>query len=142
MYDLIIHQMKEEVTRHGVKELQTPDEVDRLLQESKGTALIFMNSTCGCAGAVARPALVAALKHNVRPDVAATVFASTDRDATARARQYFTDMPASSPSFALLRDGALLQMIHRSDIESSEPGKVTQMLTAMFEKYCSANLVR
>jgi putative YphP/YqiW family bacilliredoxin len=137
MYDVLMQQIKNEVTRLGVKELRTPEEVDALLKQQHGTALVFVNSTCGCAGGVARPALALAMRHSVKPDVVATVFASGDREATARARGYFAGMPPSSPSFALLRDGQLMCMIHRSDIEISEPSTIAEALTAAFDRYCS-----
>ncbi|MBI4549088.1 MAG: BrxA/BrxB family bacilliredoxin [Ignavibacteriae bacterium] len=140
MYDILIDQIKSEVTKLGVKELRTPEEVDALLANHKGTALVFVNSVCGCAGGVARPALKLALGHAVRPDVVTTVFASGDREATARAREYFTGMLPSSPSFALLRDGKLVHMIHRSDIEMCEPVEVAKLLTNAFDKYCAATL--
>ena len=135
MHDILMQQIKNEITRLGVKELRTPEEVDALLANHKGTALVFVNSVCGCAGGVARPALGMAMKHPVKPDVIATVFASDDREATMQARSYFTNMPPSSPSFALLRDGKLVYMIHRSDIEISDPHEVAAMLIAAFEKY-------
>jgi putative YphP/YqiW family bacilliredoxin len=135
LHDILIQQIKNEVTRLGVKELQTPEEVDALLANHKGTVLVFVNSVCGCAGGVARPALGLALQHHIRPDVAATVFASSDREATMHARSYFTNMPPSSPSFALLRDGKLVHMIHRSDIEIRGPQEVAALLTSAFEKY-------
>ena len=137
MYDIMMQQIKNEVTRLGVKELRTPEEVDAVLKNHKGTTLVFVNSVCGCAGGVARPALAIAMNHGVKPDVVATVFASGDREATMRARQYFAGMPPSSPSFALLRDGQLVCMIHRSDIEISEPNTIAQALIAAFERYCS-----
>lgn len=137
MYDIMMQQIKDEVTRLGVKELRTPEEVDAILKGGKGTALVFVNSVCGCAGGVARPALGIALRHPRKPDVVATVFASGDREATARARDYFTGMPPSSPSFALLRDGKLVQMIHRSDIEISGPHELAAMLTDLFDKHCA-----
>ena len=131
-----MQQIKNEVTRLGVQELRTPAEVDTLLAQHKGTALIFVNSVCGCAGGVARPALALAMRHSVKPDVVATVFATGDREATMRARTYFAGMPPSSPSFALLRDGQLICMIHRSDIEISEPSTIAEALTAAFDRYC------
>ena len=137
MHDILMQQIKDEVTRLGVKELQTSEEVDTLLANHKGTALIFVNSVCGCAGGIARPALKIAMKHPVKPDVFVTVFASGDREATARAREYFTGMPSSSPSFALMRDGKLVHMIHRSDIEIRGPEDVAKLLTNEFEKYCT-----
>jgi putative YphP/YqiW family bacilliredoxin len=137
MHDILIEQFKSEVTSLGVQELRTPEEVDALLKNHKGTVLIFVNSVCGCAGGVARPALKMAMQHAVKPDVVATVFASTDREATARAREYFTNQPPSSPSFALLRDGKLIHMIHRSEIEISDPQSVAQMLMKAFDQYCA-----
>ena len=137
MHDILIQQMKDEVTRHGVKELQTPEEVDTLLKNKKGTTLVFVNSVCGCAGGIARPALAVALKHKIKPDIISTVFASTDREATARAREYFTNQPPSSPSFALMRDGELVEMIHRSDIEMRSAEEVAQLLTDAFDSHCN-----
>jgi putative YphP/YqiW family bacilliredoxin len=137
MYDILIQQIKSEVTRLGVKELTTPEEVDSVLSRQKGTCLVFVNSVCGCAGGVARPALALALQHSVTPDVVATVFASGDREATMRARSYLTNMPPSSPSFALLRDGKLVEMIHRSDIETREPEELAVILTSAFNRHCT-----
>jgi putative YphP/YqiW family bacilliredoxin len=136
MHDLLFEQMKSEVTRFGVHELRTPAEVDELLASHKGTALIFVNSVCGCAGGIARPALGTALRHGVKPDVTATVFASGDREATMRARSYFTNMPPSSPSFGLLRDGKLVHMIHRSDIEIRSAEQVAKLLIDCFDRFC------
>ena len=136
MHDILTQQIKNEVTKLGVKELRTPEEVDATLRQ-KGTALVFVNSVCGCAGGVARPALGMSMKHSVKPDVIATVFASGDREATMQARSYFTNMPPSSPSFALLRDGKLVHMIHRSDIEIRDPHEVAELLTKAFDTYCA-----
>jgi putative YphP/YqiW family bacilliredoxin len=137
MHDILAQQMKNEVTRLGVKELATPEDVDSALSHQKGTCLVFVNSVCGCAGGIARPALALALRQNVKPDFVTTVFASADREATARARSYFTNMPPSSPSFALLRDGKLVDMIHRSDIEVREPEEVADLLANLFRRHCS-----
>lgn len=137
MHDILAQQIKNEVTRLGVTELPTPEAVDELLTNQKGTVLVFVNSVCGCAGGVARPALGLAMQHGVKPDVFATVFASTDREATMRARAYFTGMPPSSPSFALLRDGKLVEMIHRSEIEIREAREVAKLLTDLFDKHCA-----
>jgi len=141
MQDLLIRQMINEVTRFGAKEMKTPEEVDATLMNAKGTTLVFVNSVCGCAGGIARPALGMALQHRTRPDHVTTVFASTDREAAARAREYFTNMPPSSPSFALLRDGKLVHMIHRSDIEGRYPEDIQTLLTAVFDKYCAPRTV-
>lgn len=137
MMDLLAQQMKHEVTQLGVKELTTAEDVDELLAGHKGTVLVFVNSVCGCAGGIARPALRMALTHPAKPDIVATVFASGDYEATSRARSYFTGMPPSSPSFAILRDGKLLQMIHRSDIEVRDAPEVAGLLTTAFDTYCA-----
>ena len=134
-FDLFIDQMRKEVRSLGAKELKTPEEVDNAVKE-KGTTLVFVNSTCGCAGEIARPALSIALKDNKLPDRITTVFAGQDREATERARSYFTNQPPSSPSFALLKDGQLVRMIHRSDIEGRAPEEVAGLLTETFRKYC------
>lgn len=137
-FSLLAQSFRDEVTRLGVQELRTPAEVDAALANSKGTVLVFVNSVCGCAGGVARPALARALKHSVLPDKLTTVFASEDRGATARAREYFTGMPPSSPSIALLRGGKLLHMIHRYQIERSTPAGVAAMLREAFDEHCVA----
>jgi len=138
MHDILVQQIKSEVTQLGVKELTTAEEVDDLLAHQKGTVLVFVNSVCGCAGGIARPALRLAMQSPVKPDVIATVFASGDREATERARSYFTGMPPSSPSFGLLHDGRLVEMIHRSDIEIRGPREVAELLTGAFRKFCGA----
>lgn len=134
-FDLFIDQMRKEVRSMGARELRTPDEVDAAVKK-EGTTLVFVNSTCGCAGGIARPALSIALKDNKLPDRITTVFAGQDREATERARGYFTNQPPSSPSFALLKDGQLVRMIHRSDIEGRVPEEVAGLLTETFRKYC------
>ena len=118
MYDpRMVQPMREEVTRLGVKELKTPAEVDAALKGLKGTALVFVNSVCGCAAGNARPALRILMEKGPKPDHSFTVFAGQDREATDRARSYFTGQPPSSPCFVLLKDGAVAGMLHRHDIE-------------------------
>jgi len=138
MYDLLIQQMRSEVTSLGAKELRTPEDVDAEFSASKGTTLVVVNSTCGCAAGAARPGLAIALKHHVKPDRIVTVFAGQDREATARAREYFTDQPPSSPSFALMRDGRLVHMVHRFQIEGHSPQQIAARLTQAFEAHCAA----
>jgi putative YphP/YqiW family bacilliredoxin len=135
-FSVLAQSFRDEVTRLGVQELRTPEEVNAVLTNTPGTVLVFVNSVCGCAGGIARPALAQALKHKILPDRVTTVFASGDREATARAREYFTGMPPSSPSVALLRDGKLLHMIHRYQIETSSPDGVAALLRETFDKYC------
>jgi putative YphP/YqiW family bacilliredoxin len=133
----IVTPMREDVRRIGARELRTVAEVDEALGDAKGTTLVFVNSVCGCAAGGARPALEAALKHAVRPQAVVTVFAGQDVDATNRARQYFADYQPSSPSFALLRDGEPVFMVHRHMIEGRSPALVAKDLTAAFDKYCA-----
>ncbi|HEY9166465.1 MAG TPA: BrxA/BrxB family bacilliredoxin [Candidatus Kryptonia bacterium] len=135
--DLFITQMRRDMVSLGVKELRTAAEVDDTLSNSKGTLLVFVNSTCGCAGGIARPGLAMALKNSTVPDNIATVFAGQDKEATERARKYFTNQPPSSPSFALFRDGRFVAMIHRSDIEGTYPAFAAELLTGLFQTYCS-----
>ena len=137
MYDIMVKQMRDEVTRLGARELRTPQEVDASVPSSKGTMLVVINSTCGCAGGTARPALAKALQHAVKPEQLTTVFASTDREATARLRQLIgPEIPPSSPSFALFRDGKLVEMVHRYQIEGHTVDQVALSLTEAFERHC------
>lgn len=131
--DLFVEDIRRKVRSLGFKELRTADEVDDKINNSKGTLLIFVNSTCGCAGGIARPAVEMALKEKVIPNNLATVFAGQDKAATERVRSYFTDQPTSSPSFALMKDGKFVGMIHRSDIEGQHPQVVAEMLKNFFE---------
>ena len=136
MYDILIQQMRDEVTRVGAKELRSPEEVDAAIPQSKGTMLVVVNSTCGCAAGSARPGLARAMQHSAVPDKVVTVFAGIDRDATAKARSYFNNEPPSSPSFALMRDGQLVKMIHRSSIEGHTPDQIAAQLVDAFDAYC------
>lgn len=136
MYDILIQQMRDELTKVGARELRTPEEVDSSIPNSKGTLLVAVNSTCGCAAGSARPALAKALGHSVVPDGIVTVFAGQDKDATARARSYFGNEPPSSPSFAFMRDGKFVKMIHRSNIEGHTPDQVAAQLINAFDQYC------
>jgi putative YphP/YqiW family bacilliredoxin len=127
--------MRAELTSVGVQELRTPDSVDTALQ-AKGTVMIVVNSMCGCAAGKARPGIAMALQHSKRPDFVGTVFAGADVDATARARESFTPYPPSSPSVALLRDGKLLYMLERRQIEMRDASSIAAMLTAAFDEHC------
>lgn len=128
--------MRAELTRVGARELRTADDVDAAVREP-GTVMIVVNSVCGCAAGKARPGIAIALQHAKRPDVVATVFAGADLDATERARQYMLPYPPSSPSVGLLRDGKLIYMLERRQIESRDAGSIAAMLTAAFDEYCS-----
>jgi putative YphP/YqiW family bacilliredoxin len=129
--------MREELTRIGVNELRTPEQVDDFVQRSSGTVLIVVNSMCGCAAGKARPGIALALRHAVKPDHVGTVFAGGDVEATERARQYFTGYPPSSPSIALLRDGQLLYMMERRQIENQQAESIARELTGAFDKFCA-----
>ena len=127
--------MRQELTRLGVQELRTPDDVDALLQKTPGTVMVVVNSMCGCAAGKARPGIARALQHTVKPDVVATVFAGGDIDATARARDYFIGYPPSSPSIAILRDGKLVYMMERRQIENQTAEAIAGNLTAAFDQF-------
>lgn len=134
--DLMIRPMREELTRHGFKELRTPEEVDREFQGAKGTILCVVNSVCGCAAGLARPAVIASLQHEKRPDHLVTVFAGQDKEATARAREYFKGYPPSSPSIALLKDGEIVAMVQRHQIEDSTQEEIEARLKELYDQYC------
>lgn len=127
--------MREELTRLGFEELRTPDLVDAAVQRP-GTTLIVVNSVCGCAAGKARPAIALALQDGVRPDHLGTVFAGGDIEATARAREYFAPYPPSSPSIALLKDGRLVYMMERRDIEGASAETIAARLRAAFAEHC------
>lgn len=130
-----VNQAKNEINEAGFESLTTPEEVDKAFAR-KGTTLVMINSTCGCAGGVARPAAANAIHYDRRPDHLVTVFAGQDREATERAREYFEGYPPSSPSFALLKDGKIVTMVERHEIESSTPMEVVQKLQSIFDEHC------
>jgi putative YphP/YqiW family bacilliredoxin len=131
----VVGKAREEIKNAGYDELKTPEEVNEALN-NKGTALVMVNSVCGCAGGIARPAAANAINYDKRPDKLYTVFAGQDKEATARAREFFEGYPPSSPSFALLKDGKILKMIERHEIESSEAFEVQNKLQNLFDEYC------
>jgi putative YphP/YqiW family bacilliredoxin len=130
--------MREELTQLGVQELRTPEAVDALLAQNSKTIMVVVNSMCGCAAGKARPGIALALRHAVKPDVVATVFAGGDIEATERARQYFAPNPPSSPSIAILRDGQVLYFMHRHQIENQTAEAIARDLTVAFDKVCAA----
>ena len=129
--------MREDLTRFGVEETRTPEDVDRVLEPGGGTVLMVVNSVCGCAAGKARPAIGMALTHKNRPQKAATVFAGGDDEATAHLRGILSDYPPSSPSMALFRDGKPVFMLHRSDIERRDPMQIAKLLTDAFDRFCA-----
>ena len=132
--------MREDLTRFGVEEARTPEDVDRFLAPGSGTVLMVVNSVCGCAAGKARPAVGLALQHPVRPAKAATVFAGADEAAVAHLRAILSDYPPSSPSMALFQDGKPVYMLHRSDIERNDPISIAQKLTSAFEQFCTTKV--
>ena len=136
--EIMIAPMREDLTRLGVEELKTPEAVDETIRNSKGTLMVVVNSICGCAAGKARPGVALALQNEVKPDKVATVFAGADIEATERARSYFTGYGPSSPSIALLKDGELVYMLERYQIEGRDANAIAGELTQAFEKYCAA----
>ena len=135
--EMLVRPMREELTRLGVEELRTADAVDAVLGAGTGTTLVVVNSVCGCAARNARPAVAEALGHAVRPDRSVTVFAGQDREATDRARGYFTGYAPSSPSIALLKDGAVAAMLERRDIEGRSAAAIAADLVRAFDAHCA-----
>jgi putative YphP/YqiW family bacilliredoxin len=131
----VVRQARQEISAAGYEELKTSEEVEEALAK-KGTTLVMINSVCGCAGGIARPAAAYAIHYDKRPDHLVTVFAGQDKEATEKARSYFTGYPPSSPSFALLKDGKICSMVERHQIEGYDPATVVAKLQQEFEKYC------
>jgi len=134
--EMLIAPMREDLTRIGVEEMRTAEAVDETVRNSKGTLMLVVNSVCGCAAGKARPGVALALQNVVKPDKVATVFAGADIEATERARSYFTGYGPSSPSIALLKDGQLVYMLERYQIEGRDAQQIAGELTQAFEKYC------
>lgn len=140
MYDeRIVEPMRRELTRLGVQETRTAAEVEQALNE-KGTVLVVVNSVCGCAAGNARPAVAMAVEHGVKPDRMITVFAGNDREATAKAREFFVGFRPSSPSIALLKDGKVVKMFERWQIEGREAHDIATELTAAFDQHCATTV--
>ena len=135
--EIMVVPMREELTRLAVQELRTADEVDRAVAKQGGTTMVIVNSICGCAAGRMRPAVRIALESGPRPERMFSVFAGQDKEATERARSYFTGYPPSSPSIALLQDGKLVHMMQRSDIEHREAADIASELRRVFEKFCA-----
>lgn len=139
MYDeMMVAPMRQELTQVGFQELRTPEEVDQLLSpdHAKGTTLVVVNSVCGCAAGGARPGAALALRHPVKPSRLTTVFAGQDKEATAKVRSYITGYPPSSPSMALFKDGRVVFMLERREIEGHTPQQIAAKLTAAFDQHC------
>jgi len=135
--EIMIRPMREDLTRLGFEELKTPEAVDDAVKTTSGTLMIVVNSICGCAAGKARPGVALALQNEVRPDRLATVFAGADLDATERARGYFTGYRPSSPSIGILRNGQLVYMMERYQIEGQGPEAIAAELKHAFDEVCS-----
>ena len=129
--------MREDLTRFGVEETRTPDEVDQVVHNTKGTVMVVVNAVCGCAAGLARPAIGMALKHSVVPDKVVTVFAGADIAATDRARSYFKGYFPSSPSVGILQNGKIVFMLERHQIEGRNPESIAKDLTEAFDRVCA-----
>jgi putative YphP/YqiW family bacilliredoxin len=137
MYDeRFVTPMREELTRLGVQEMRTADEVDQTMRGVSGTTLVVVNSICGCAARNARPAVTRALESAKRPDRLTTVFAGQDAEATARAREYFAPYPPSSPQIVLLKNGTVAFMLERKQIEGRAAEEIARDLVEAFERHC------
>lgn len=137
MYDeAFVTPMRQELVRIGFKELRTPEEVDAELEHQQGTTLVMVNSICGCAAGRARPGVALAIQHEPRPRHLTTVFAGQDRPATERARSYFAGEPPSSPQIALFKDGRMVFMMQRREIEGRDAPEIAERLREAFDRYC------
>ena len=135
--EIMIKPMREDLTRLGVEELRTAAAVDDSVTNTDGTLMVVVNSICGCAAGKARPGVALALQHSVKPDKVATVFAGADIEATERARSYFKGYGPSSPSIAILRNGELVYMLERYQIEGRNASQIAGELTKAFDEYCA-----
>ena len=135
--ELLIKPMREDLTRAGVEETRTPEEVEDAIRNTKGTLMVVVNSVCGCAAGKARPGVALALQSDVRPDRSITVFAGADIEATDTARAHFAPYPPSSPSIALLKDGQLVYILERRQIENREAAEIADELKSAFQRFCT-----
>ncbi len=135
--EFMIKPMRDDLTRLGVVETRTPEEVDDVIKSTDGTVMMIVNSVCGCAAGKARPGVALALQGEVKPDKVATVFAGADIDATERARSYFTGYSPSSPSIGILKDGKLVYMMERHQIEGKDAYQIADELSKAFNTHCA-----
>ena len=134
--EMMIAPMREDLVRVGFSEMKTPQEVDAVLSADKGTTLVAVNSVCGCAAAMMRPAVYMSLQGEKRPEVLTTVFAGQDLEATERTREYIVGFPPSSPSVALFKDGVLVYFMERHLIEGRNPEDIANDLRTVYEEHC------
>jgi len=134
--EMLIKPMREDLTRFGVEETRTPEDLDNVIRNTKGTVMVVVNSVCGCAAGLARPAIGLALKHSAVPDKVVTVFAGADIAATDRARSYFKGYFPSSPSVGILQNGEIVYMLERHQIEGRDATAIAQDLVKAFDRFC------
>lgn len=134
--EMLVAPMRQDLVRGGVEELRTAADVDAAVSHTSGTLMIVVNSVCGCAAGKARPGVLHSLEHPLRPDRVVTVFAGADIEATDRARGYFTGYPPSSPSIGLLKDGKLVFMLERRQIENRDADQIAAILTSAYDEFC------
>jgi putative YphP/YqiW family bacilliredoxin len=132
----LVKPMAKDLTAFGFESLETPQAVEQALNNMEGTALLVVNSVCGCAAANARPGAKMAIQHDKSPDKLYTVFAGVDTDAVITARNYLLPYPPSSPSIGLFKDGKLVHFLERHHIEGRSADMIAQNLKAAFETYC------
>ena len=135
--EILIKPMREDLTRIGVEETRSPEQVEAAINDAKGTLLVVVNSVCGCAAGKARPGVAMALQNEARPDRSITVFAGADIEATAKAREHFAPYPPSSPQIGLFKDGKLVFMLERHQIENKYAEEIAQELTQAFDRFCA-----
>ncbi|MDT5294059.1 MAG: hypothetical protein QOJ76_939 [Acidobacteriota bacterium] len=135
--EILIKPMREDLTRIGIEETRTPEQVEQAIRDTKGTLLVVVNSVCGCAAGKARPGVALALQNESRPDRSITVFAGADIDATETAREHFTPYPPSSPQIGLFKEGKLVFMLERHQIENKFAEQIAHELTQAFDRYCT-----
>ncbi|MDT8859951.1 BrxA/BrxB family bacilliredoxin [Alkalihalobacillus sp. MEB130] len=133
----VVLPMRAELTENGFKELTTAEEVDQYMAQAEGTTLVVINSVCGCAAGLARPAAVTSLQHDNTPDHLVTVFAGQDKEATAQMRSYFSEIPPSSPSMAILKGREVVHFIPREQIEGAAPEDVIRNLALAYNEHCA-----
>lgn len=134
--EMMVAPMREDLVRIGFSELKSPEDVDAKLASEKRTTLLAVNSVCGCAAAMMRPAVYLSLQGEKKPEVLTTVFAGQDLDATEKAREYITGYPPSSPSVALFKDGELVYFMERHLIEGRHPEDIAADLQKAYEEHC------
>ena len=138
----LIAPMRQDLVQLGFKELRTSDEVDEVLGTERRTTIVAINSVCGCSAGGMRPAVGVSLTNEIKPDVLVSVFAGQDLEATERAREYFTGYPPSSPAIALMKEGELVYMMERHQIEGRHPLEIADTLKAAYDEHCSVSEIK